>query len=107
FTDRLFLYTLFSISTGEVEYIKFSQTLNKRLIAEDIDTTKDVIDDSLKKLSNHIIKISIKDSKAYISVINQSVNDFMKHNLIEAEKQKILLNASFIDQFYNLVSCFE
>ena len=90
--DRIFLYTLYSISSHIVNENILKQAFLKRMKIENVDTTMSVYEDTLKRLNESFIKIIMINDSRYISVVNPSVNDFLRNklneNLIEKEKMK-------------------
>ncbi len=80
--DRLFITTLYSLTETEVEESIFRRAYNYRLHNRKcIDTTRNFFDESLIHLNNSMVMIIDKNDKRMISVINPSVNDFLKEAL--------------------------
>ena len=95
--DRILLYTLYSISSYKVKDKILKQAFFKRLEIENIDTTiSSIYEDTLKRLNESFIKIIMKDNIRYISVVNTSVNDFLKNKLNENYIKKEKLKKSII-----------
>lgn len=98
--DRIFLYTLYSISAYKVKENVLKQAFFKRLEIESVDTTISIYEDTLKRLNESFIKIIVKDNVRYIAVVNPSVNDFLSNILNEnlAEKEKMKDSIMVIEQ---------
>ncbi len=98
--DRIFLYTLYSISAYKVKENVLKQAFFKRLEIESVDTTMSIYEDTLKRLNESFIKIIVKDNVRYIAVVNPSVNDFLSNILNEnlAEKEKMKDSIMVIEQ---------
>lgn len=80
--DRLFITTLYSLTETEVEESIFRRAYNYRLLNKNyIDTTRNFFDESLTHLNNSMVMIIDKNGERMISVINPSVNDFLKEAL--------------------------
>lgn len=98
--DRILLYTLYSISSHHVKENVLKKAFLKRMKLEKIDTTNCFYEDVLKRLNESFIKVIIKNNERLISVINPSVNDFLKHKLEEnfSEVEKLLKSIKVIEQ---------
>ncbi|MBI9010155.1 MAG: hypothetical protein JEZ05_09045 [Tenericutes bacterium] len=74
-----------------------------------IDNTIDHFKNSIIHLSDGLNKISSFDriqGNKYVEVLNPSLNDYLRDNIPEVERKKILENAIYIDQFDRLVPKF-
>ncbi len=98
--DRILLYTLYSISSHDVKENVLKQAFFKRMKWEQIDTTHCFYEDVLKRLNESFIKVIIVNEERFISAINPSVNDFLRHKLEEnfSEKEKLLQSIVAIEQ---------
>lgn len=98
--DRIFLLVLYSMSDNMVKYEVMEKAFNRRIEAEDIDTSKNCFIAVIKRLNESMIKVTIKNKERFISVLNPSVNDFLKNEFYnnEAETNKILEKAISIEQ---------
>lgn len=78
--DRIFMMTLYSLTETSIEEYIFKRAFNKILEQRnDIDKTIDLFEESLKRLlKSMVIKYDKKDAPC-ISVINPSVNDYLKN----------------------------
>jgi len=84
--DRAFLTTLYSLTDTIVENNILKKSFNKRLsIMTNIDNTVNMFESILARLNQSIVKIVDNKGKMYISVINPSVNDFLRRAIIENE----------------------
>lgn len=98
--DRILLLTLYSLTTTSVRLDILKKSFEKRISVEiGIDTTVNVFDSSLKRLSNGFVNIIKKnkkwDKEPYIGISNPSINDFLRNYLKnnEVEHKKIIDNA--------------
>lgn len=98
--DRIFLLVLYSMSDFMVESELLEKAFNRRIEKEVIDTSKNCFLEVIKRLNESMIKLIVKDKKRYISVLNPSVNDFLKEEFYrnKVEKRKILDSAISIEQ---------
>lgn len=104
--DRIFLFTLYSLTNYNIEENVLKDVVNKRLATRNKDTTLNFFEKSLKKLIESLITIKLYDNKTLISVLNPSVNDFLKNelknNLVECSD--IIKNSIYIEQTLNILS---
>lgn len=104
--DRIFLFTLYSLTNYNIEENVLKDVVNKRLATRNKDTTLNFFEKSLKKLTESLITIKLYDNKTLISVLNPSVNDFLKNelknNLVECSD--IIKNSIYIEQILNILS---
>ena len=99
--DRILLLTLYSISDSMVKYEILERAFNKRIEQEkDIDTSKNCFIEVIKRLNESMIKVTISGKQRYISVLNPSVNDFLKEEFYSNEiaRRRILENVITIEQ---------
>lgn len=101
--DRVFLFTLYSLTSYSIEEKILKEAVNKRLVARKKDTTINFFENSLNKLINSLI--TKNQSKTLISVLDPLVNDFLKNelknNLIECSD--IIKNSIYIEQILNIL----
>lgn len=104
--DRILLTTLFSISDTLVADKVLRECFNNRLFsAAQIDKTVDNYSLALSRLNGSMIKIVSRNGIKQISVINPSVNDFLKTklDLNSVEKSEIAKNALFAKQIIRVL----
>lgn len=105
--DRIFLYTLYSLSEGRSTYEHLKLAFEKRIYNEkSIDKTINNYERILSRLSNSLINISEGYYGIEISTINPSLNEYI-HKTLQSnigEQIKILENAYFYDQIINTVN---
>ena len=78
--DRILIKTLFSITDTTIDYSVIEKCFSKRLDIENtIDVTSNNFDDAIDRLNRSMIKIIDKNNKKEISVLNPSVNDYIKN----------------------------
>lgn len=104
--DRIFLFTLYSLTNYNIEENVLKDVVNKRLATRNKDTTLNFFEKSLKKLIESLITIKLYDNKTLISVLNPSVNDFLenelKNNLVECSD--IIKNSIYIEQILKILT---
>ena len=84
-----------------VKYSLLEKAFNKRIeVEKSIDTSKNCFSEVIKRLNESMIKVIIKDKESYVSVLNPSVNDFLKEEFYrnEIEMRKILEKSISIEQ---------
>ena len=78
--DRLVLTTLYSITDGQCELSKCELAYNRRIeLDSSIETGRDPWNQALSVLNGGMVKCSIIQGIEYISVLNPSVNDYLKN----------------------------
>lgn len=87
-TDRIFLYTLYSISSHKVKEKILKRAFLERLKFENIDTTMNIYEDTLKRLNESFVKIIVTPKGRYITALNPSINDFIDKKLSENEMEQ-------------------
>lgn len=103
--DRIFLFTLYSLTNYGIEERILKDVVNKRLTARNKDTTLNFFEKSLKKLIDSLITVKLHDNRTLISVLNPSVNDFLKNELKNNlnECSDIIENSIYIEQILNIL----
>lgn len=99
--DRILLLVLYSMSDNMVKYNLLEKAFNKRIEEEElIDTSKNCFSEVIKRLNESMIKVVIKNKESYVSVLNPSVNDFLKEEFYKnrIEMRKILGKSISIEQ---------
>lgn len=98
--DRIFMLTLFSLTDTTVSENVIEECFNKRISNCNIDTTVNNFENTLNRLNKSMVKIIDNNGKKEISVLNPSINDYLKvvffNNPIELEK--IRKSIIFYDQ---------
>lgn len=104
-TDRIFMFTLFSLTEKYVDEDILKECFNYQLKNElRIDSTIDYFNDTKSRLGNSLIKLYEENLKVKIGVINPSLNDYLSNqlrnndNLLEQMKK----SAVYIDQIERL-----
>ena len=99
--DRCFMNTLYSLTDTDIEIDKLEHAFNTRIRNEkNIDTTTNHFERVMKRLTESLIAIKIKDGKQFISVLNPSINDYLLKELSANvnEQLKIIEHAVFFEQ---------
>ena len=104
--DRIFLFTLYSLTNYGIEESVLKDVVNKRLTTRNKDTTVNFFEKSLKKLTDSLITIKLNDNRTLISVLNPSVNDFLKNELKNNlnESSDIIENSIYIEQVLKILT---
>lgn len=104
--DRIFLFTLYSLTNYGIEERILKDAVNKRLTARNKDTTLNFFEKSLKKLIDSLITVKLHDNRTLISVLNPSVNDFFKNELKNNlnECSDIIENSMYIEQVLKILT---
>ena len=105
--DRIFLTTLYSFSEVMVSKELLEKGFIYRISNEsDIDESINVFNQSLQRLNESMIKLIDKNGQLYISVLNPSVNDFLRNYIQNnrLEKDKIIKNSISIEQYKRLMT---
>ena len=105
--DRIFLNTLYSLTDLYISSDVMKGCFNKRIsVFSNIDTSVDYFNNSLKRLSDSMIKLTDMGGVKVLSASNPSVNDFLSANLeeIPIEKNSIIDNAISVHQFERLLT---
>ena len=77
--DRILINTLFSVTDTTIECDVLKKAFSKRIrIENDIDIIVDSFENTIKRLNKSMIKIIDKSNSKEISVLNPSVNDYIK-----------------------------
>lgn len=103
--DRMFMTTLYSLTDTSVEEEIIKRSFNNRLRNSlKMDTTKNIYEEVVSRLTGSMIIIFDKNNKKEIGVINPSVNDFLQEYLKEneLEKESIYENATEYEQIKRL-----
>lgn len=103
-SDRILLQTLYSLTDYDVPYEMLEKSVNKRLKStSDIDHTIPNFDNSINVLNGSCIKIFISSihPERRVSVINPSVNDYLKKVITSNSEitNEIIKSADTIQQF--------
>lgn len=105
--DRLLITTLYSLTLTTEAYSYFEKIFNERIIKfTDIDITKSNFSNSIKRLQKSMINIIDIRGKKNISMINPSVNDYLRAKIIENTPvfNELISNAVSIKQLERLLS---
>lgn len=98
--DRLFINTLFSLTDTVVEISVLKECFLERIKKETIDSTINIFDYTLNRLTKSLIKIVDNKSQKMIGVLNPSINDYLKNEIWnnELEMRKIRESIVYIEQ---------
>ncbi len=98
--DRILMNTLYSLTNSKIDIDILRKAFNKRILTITSNTTINIFDEVINRLSNSLIKIIIDREKRYISVINPSLNDYLKKKIEKNDNEQIAIikNAQFVEQ---------
>ncbi|MFA7064693.1 MAG: restriction endonuclease [Bacilli bacterium] len=98
--DRILMNTIYSLTNTKIEINVLRNAFNKRLLATIPSTTINTFEEVISRLSNSLIQVVVEKEKRYISVINPSVNDYLKKKIEtnENEQLTIINNSKYIEQ---------
>ncbi len=99
--DRIFMFTLFSLTDTQVDINILEECFLKRIkIESHLDHTINQFLECKRRLSNSLVNIFDINSLEMVGVINPSVNDYMKYIITENTplKESIINNAIYIEQ---------
>lgn len=98
--DRVFMLTLFSLTDTAVSEEVLEECFNKRISDSNSDTTLNNFKDTLNRLNKSMVKIIDNNGKREISVLNPSVNDYLKVVFFDnkVELENIRKSIIFYDQ---------
>ena len=103
--DRIFLLVLHSLMLTVVDIDSFRKSFEERIKYENIDTTKNVFEECIKRLNKSMVKIVDDGQNMMIGVSNPSINDFLyyelKNNQVELDKMK-----RSVLYYEQIVSCY-
>jgi hypothetical protein len=103
--DRIFMYTLFSLTDTYLDINILEECfLNRIKIEVFTDHTINHFLECKRRLSNSLIKIIDINDREMVGVINPSINDFMRHIITENRplKDTIINSAIYIEQLEKL-----
>ena len=95
--DRIFMNELYSLTDTSIKIDALKNAFNRRIVSEEYDTTINRFERTIGRLNKSLIRIT---EDGLISVINPSVNDFIKSELLanSNEQIKILDTAMYAEQ---------
>lgn len=99
--DRIFMYTLFSLTDTHIDINILKECfLNRIKIESYTDHTVNLFLECKRRLSNSLIKIIDTNDREMVGVMNPSINDFMKYVFTEnlPLKESIIDSAIYIEQ---------
>lgn len=101
-SDRILIHTLYSLTDTKIDIEILEKVFNKRIrFNGNMDTTINIFEGVIKRLGESLIKkICDHDQNRYISVINPSINDYLKKEIQanENEQLNVLKSAVYIEQ---------
>lgn len=95
--DRILINTLFSVTDTAIDYDVLKKAFSKRIsIENDIDVIVDSFENTIKRLNKSMIKIIDKSNGKEISVLNPSVNDYIKAMLEKNNLELVKIRETLI-----------
>lgn len=106
-TDRILLYTLYSLTNQQVPEEVLRRAVNARINPSSELYESVNINDILQRLNESMITITHRNNVRMIGVINPSVNDYLRTYLYQApeERERIIAHATFMEQIERIVEC--
>ncbi|ADH05653.1 restriction endonuclease [Bacillus cereus] len=104
--DRIFMHTLFSLTDTFIEERVLEECFIKRIEKESIlDSTRNIFEESKKRLTSSMIRIVENNGKLQLGVINPSLNDYILNALNEnkIERDQIIDNSLYIEQLERIL----
>ena len=101
-----YLHTMYSLGTNDVSNVRLKECFENVSRKRNYDTEQNKYNKITEKMSNCIIKQSVKGTEFVLNVINPSVNDYIMNELKEnnLELEKMLEECVYIEQLINLVN---
>ncbi|WP_297639268.1 restriction endonuclease [uncultured Clostridium sp.] len=99
--DRILVNTLFSLTDTTIDCEILKKAFNKRISTEkDIDVIVESFENTIKRLNKSMLKFVDRNNNKEISVLNPSVNDYIKEMLVEnnLELEKIRESVMYYEQ---------
>lgn len=106
-TDRILLYTLYSLTNQQVPEEVLRRAVNARINPSSELYESVNINDILQRLNESMITITHRNNVRMIGVINPSVNDYLRTYLYQApeERERIIAHATFMEQIERIMEC--
>lgn len=106
-TDRILLYTLYSLTNQQVPEEVLCRAVNARINPSSELYESVNINDILQRLNESMITITHRNNVRMIGVINPSVNDYLRTYLYQApeERERIIAHATFMEQIERIMEC--
>lgn len=104
--DRILLTTLYSLTDFDVETERLEKAFNFRIRTKgNIDKSINNYKDTIIRLTESIIKNIVEKEKIKISVLNPSVNDFLKSEIEKNSSQQIEIidNSVYFEQIFKVL----
>lgn len=104
--DRILMNTLYSLTNSKIDIDVLRKAFNKRILPIALNTTLNTFEEVINRLTNSLVKIVVDRAKRYISVINPSVNDYLKKKIENNDNEQIAIikNAQYIEQIIKFQS---
>ena len=105
--DRVFLYTLYSLTNHNVSENALRKAVNARLNPSVMSGESTNVNDILQRLNESMIAITYQNNTRMIGAINPSVNDFLRSYLYQTpeERDRIIEHATFMEQIERISAC--
>ncbi|EEL67249.1 nSTAND3 domain-containing NTPase [Bacillus mycoides] len=104
--DRIFMHTLFSLTDTFIDESILEECFIKRVEKESkLDSTRNIFEESKKRLTSSMIRIVENEGKLQLGVINPSLNDYILNALNEnkIERDQIIDNSLYIEQLERIL----
>lgn len=104
--DRILMHTLYSLTNTTIENQFLERAFNARIVREsNIDTSDNPYKNTIIRLTNSLLKNVDDKGIMKISLINPSINDYMRSELMANESEQILIidNAVYFEQIFKML----
>jgi len=103
--DRILINTLYSLTDNVVDIGILEIAFNKRIQKNNyLDTSINLFDKTVKRLNDSLLKIIEQNAKSKISVLNPSINDYVKAEISKNPNEQISIinSAKYIEQIMKM-----
>lgn len=98
--DRVFMNTLYSLTNSKINLDILRCAFNKRIMTIRSNTTINMFEEIMHRLTNSLIKIIVEKGKRYVCVVNPSINDYLCKKIESNTNEQIAIikSAQYIEQ---------
>lgn len=99
-TDRIFMSALYSLTDTLITKTDLEKAFNKRIRETSTSTTINIFESVLRRLNQSLIRAINNHGEYKISVLNPSVNDYLKSEILNNTNEQIAIikNAEYLEQ---------
>jgi hypothetical protein len=103
--DRIFMYVLYSLTDITIDIEKLQKAFNFYIEnLSQVDTSINIFNNSFVRLSNSLIKSFEQNGSIKVSVLNPSINDYIKNELKtnSIEQKQIIKYSLYVEQIVKI-----